>query len=177
MLATAVYFGVFGEIYSLFPGDQRRHLRRQIRHHQQRHVVHREGTASLLVPLASLVAARYGWQAVFIIAVALNATAALMAMFVIKPMRRAFILGNEAAVGRQGARRHGPPDRRSHCDPERGASGAPLFFANLEYKIPIKDSDSFRPSAATPGVDQDIRNVNITAAFFLSRVRNFARSN
>jgi MFS transporter, OFA family, oxalate/formate antiporter len=51
------------------------------------------------VPLASLVAARYGWQAVFIIAVALNATAALMAIFVIKPMRRAFILGNEAAVG------------------------------------------------------------------------------
>jgi MFS transporter, OFA family, oxalate/formate antiporter len=35
---------------------------------------------------------------VFIIAVGLNATAALMALFVIKPMRRAFILGNEAAV-------------------------------------------------------------------------------
>ena len=32
------------------------------------------------------------------IAVALNATAALMALFVIKPMRRAFILGNETAA-------------------------------------------------------------------------------
>jgi MFS transporter, OFA family, oxalate/formate antiporter len=30
------------------------------------------------------------------IAVALNTTAALMALFVIKPMRRAFILGSEA---------------------------------------------------------------------------------
>jgi MFS transporter, OFA family, oxalate/formate antiporter len=49
-----------------------------------------------LVPLASLVASHYGWQAVFVIAVALNATAALLALFVIKPMRRAFILGNEA---------------------------------------------------------------------------------
>jgi OFA family oxalate/formate antiporter-like MFS transporter len=57
-----------------------------------------KGTASLLVPLASLAAASYGWQAVFVIAVALNATAALMALFVIKPMRRAFILGNEAAA-------------------------------------------------------------------------------
>ena len=32
------------------------------------------------------------------IAVALNATAALLALFVIKPMRRAFIMGNEATV-------------------------------------------------------------------------------
>ena len=32
------------------------------------------------------------------IAVALNAIAALMALFVIKPMRRAFILGNETVA-------------------------------------------------------------------------------
>jgi OFA family oxalate/formate antiporter-like MFS transporter len=55
-----------------------------------------KGTASLLVPLASIIASSYGWQAVFVVAVALNATAALMAIFVIKPMRRAFILGHEA---------------------------------------------------------------------------------
>ena len=54
-----------------------------------------KGTAALLVPIASLIAASYGWQAVFVIAVALNATAALLALFVIKPMRRAFILGSE----------------------------------------------------------------------------------
>jgi OFA family oxalate/formate antiporter-like MFS transporter len=35
---------------------------------------------------------------VFVIAVALNATAALLALFVVKPMRRAFILGNEATA-------------------------------------------------------------------------------
>jgi OFA family oxalate/formate antiporter-like MFS transporter len=55
-----------------------------------------KGTASLLVPLASVVASNYGWQAVFVVAVGLNATAALLALFVIKPMRRAFILGNES---------------------------------------------------------------------------------
>jgi MFS transporter, OFA family, oxalate/formate antiporter len=34
-----------------------------------------KGTASLPAPLASLVAASYGWHAVFMIAVALNTTA------------------------------------------------------------------------------------------------------
>jgi OFA family oxalate/formate antiporter-like MFS transporter len=35
---------------------------------------------------------------VFAIVVGLNAIAALLALFVIKPMRRAFILGGEAAM-------------------------------------------------------------------------------
>ena len=42
------------------------------------------------------------------IAVALNATAALMALFVIKPMRRAFILGNETAAEQTAARSVSP---------------------------------------------------------------------
>jgi OFA family oxalate/formate antiporter-like MFS transporter len=50
-----------------------------------------KGTASLLVPLASILAASYGWSAVFIVAVALNVLAALSALFVIKPLRLAFI--------------------------------------------------------------------------------------
>jgi len=98
VLATAVYFGVFGEIYSLFPATSGDTFGAKFATTNNGMLYTAKGTASLLVPLASLVAARYGWQAVFIIAVALNATAALMAIFVIKPMRRAFILGNEAAI-------------------------------------------------------------------------------
>jgi OFA family oxalate/formate antiporter-like MFS transporter len=60
-----------------------------------------KGMASLLVPLASIVPASYGWQAVFVIAVTLNATAALLALFVIKPMPRAFILGKEVSMAVQ----------------------------------------------------------------------------
>ncbi|MGV7216549.1 oxalate/formate MFS antiporter, partial [Bradyrhizobium sp. UFLA05-112] len=52
----------------------------------------------LLVPLASVISATYGWKSVFVVAVALNATAALMAVFVIKPLRRSFILGKEAEM-------------------------------------------------------------------------------
>src|SRR5580698_1913233 len=98
VLATAVYFGVFGEIYSLFPATSGDTFGVKFATTNNGMLYTAKGTAALLVPLASLVAARYGWQAVFVIAVGLNATAALMALLVIKPMRRAFILGNEATT-------------------------------------------------------------------------------
>ncbi|WP_375783934.1 oxalate/formate MFS antiporter [Bradyrhizobium sp. Pha-3] len=98
VLATAVYFGVFGEIYSLFPATSGDTFGSKFATTNNGMLYTAKGTAALLVPAASVVAASYGWQAVFVIAVALNATAALMALFVIKPMRRAFINGNEAAA-------------------------------------------------------------------------------
>jgi OFA family oxalate/formate antiporter-like MFS transporter len=104
VLSTAVYFGVFGEIYSLFPATSGDTFGAKYATTNNGMLYTAKGTASLLVPLASLVSARYGWQAVFVIAVALNATAALMALFVIKPLRRAFILGNEATAVEAAAR-------------------------------------------------------------------------
>jgi OFA family oxalate/formate antiporter-like MFS transporter len=98
VLATAVYFGVFGEIYSLFPATSGDTFGSKFATTNNGMLYTAKGTASLLVPLASIVAASYGWQSVFVIAVALNATAALLALLVIKPMRRAFILGNEATT-------------------------------------------------------------------------------
>jgi OFA family oxalate/formate antiporter-like MFS transporter len=95
VLATAVYFGVFGEIYSLFPATSGDTFGAKFATTNNGMLYTAKGTASLLVPIASLIASHYGWQAVFVIAVALNASAALMAMFIIKPMRRAFILGSE----------------------------------------------------------------------------------
>jgi MFS transporter, OFA family, oxalate/formate antiporter len=104
VLATAVYFGVFGEIYSLFPATSGDTFGVKYATTNNGMLYTAKGTAALLVPLASLVSAKYGWQAVFVIGVALNATAALMALFVIKPLRRAFILGNEAAAAGAAAR-------------------------------------------------------------------------
>jgi OFA family oxalate/formate antiporter-like MFS transporter len=98
VLATAVYFGVFGEIYSLFPATSGDTFGAKYATTNNGMLYTAKGTASLLVPIASIVAASYGWQAVFAIVVALNAMAALLALFVIKPMRRAFILGNEATT-------------------------------------------------------------------------------
>ena len=96
MLATAVYFGVFCEIYSLFPATCGDTFGSKFATTNNGMLYTSKGTASLLVPLASVISAAYGWKAVFVVAVALNATAALMALFVIKPLRRSFILGKEA---------------------------------------------------------------------------------
>jgi OFA family oxalate/formate antiporter-like MFS transporter len=97
VLATAIYFGVFGEIYSLFPATSGDTFGAKYATTNNGMLYTAKGTAALLVPLASVVADSYGWQAVFIMAVGLNAAAALLALFVIKPMRRAFILGSEIA--------------------------------------------------------------------------------
>jgi MFS transporter, OFA family, oxalate/formate antiporter len=97
VLATGIYFGVFGEIYSLFPATTGDTFGAKFATTNNGMLYTAKGTAALLVPIASIVAASYGWQAVFVMAVGLNATAALLALLVIKPMRRAFILGNETA--------------------------------------------------------------------------------
>jgi MFS transporter, OFA family, oxalate/formate antiporter len=48
-----------------------------------------KGTASLLVPLGNvLMAATGSWTAVFVIAAVLNIIAAIMALAVLRPMRR-----------------------------------------------------------------------------------------
>jgi OFA family oxalate/formate antiporter-like MFS transporter len=104
VLATAVYFGVFGEIYSLFPATCGDTFGAKFATTNNGMLYTAKGTAALLVPIASIVSASYGWQAVFVIAVALNATAALMAIFVIKPLRRSFILGHEPAGAEQEAK-------------------------------------------------------------------------
>jgi MFS transporter, OFA family, oxalate/formate antiporter len=104
VLATAVYFGVFGEIYSLFPATSGDTFGAKYATTNNGMLYTAKGTAALLVPLASIVAASYGWQAVFVMAVGLNAAAALLALFVIKPMRRAFILGSEIAGPNANAR-------------------------------------------------------------------------
>ena len=98
VLATAVYFGVFGEIYSLFPATAGDTFGAKYATTNNGMLYTAKGTAALLVPLASIISAKFGWQAVFVVAVALNATAALTALFVIKPLRRAFILGSEATA-------------------------------------------------------------------------------
>jgi OFA family oxalate/formate antiporter-like MFS transporter len=98
VLSTAVYFGVFGEIYSLFPATAGDTFGAKYATTNSGMLYTAKGTASLLVPLASVISSHFGWQIVFVVAVGLNATAALTALFVIKPLRRAFILGSEIAA-------------------------------------------------------------------------------
>jgi len=88
VLITALFFGVFGEIYSLFPATAGDTFGAKFATTNNGMLYTAKGTASLLVPIASIVATDYGWSAVFAISVGANIIAALLALFVLKPMRR-----------------------------------------------------------------------------------------
>jgi MFS transporter, OFA family, oxalate/formate antiporter len=90
VVLTGVVFFAWGEIYSLFPSTCTDTFGTQYATANAGALYTAKGTASLLVPLANvLVAATGGWHGVFIVAAIMNAVAALMAWFVLRPMRRA----------------------------------------------------------------------------------------
>ena len=91
MLASALYFLVFGEIYSLFPATCGDTFGPKFAATNAGLLYTAKGTAALLVPLASVIAREHGWQAVFYITVGLNVTAALLALVVLRPLRARFI--------------------------------------------------------------------------------------
>jgi MFS transporter, OFA family, oxalate/formate antiporter len=96
---TALFFGVFGEIYSLFPATCGDTFGVKYATTNAGMLYTAKGTASALVPLASLTAAAYGWSAVFAVAVAFNLGAAFLALFVLKPLRARFLQRSPSTSG------------------------------------------------------------------------------
>ncbi len=87
VIFTALYFGVFGEIYSLFPATQADTFGSKYAASNAGMLYTAKGTASLLVPLAAYVAGAHGWNAVFWVAIGFNVIAAALALLALKPMR------------------------------------------------------------------------------------------
>ena len=87
VVLSGMVFFAWGEIYSLFPAtcaDAYGRLRRRQRGpalHRQRHRLAPGAAVSMLA------SGRGGWHPVFLIASAINFAAALMALFVLKPLR------------------------------------------------------------------------------------------
>lgn len=98
VLVSALFFAVFGEIYSLFPATCGDTFGSKYAATNAGMLYTAKGTASFMVPFASIIAASYGWHAVFSITVGLNALAALLAMFVLKPMRARYLPGVDAVT-------------------------------------------------------------------------------
>jgi OFA family oxalate/formate antiporter-like MFS transporter len=88
---SAMFFCVFGEIYSLFPATSGDTFGSRHAATNAGMLYTAKGTAALLVPLTSVVAAAYGWYAVLTLAVAFNIAAATLAIFVLKPLRSGFL--------------------------------------------------------------------------------------
>jgi OFA family oxalate/formate antiporter-like MFS transporter len=87
VLVSALYFGVFGEIYSLFPATQGDTFGAKFAAANAGMLYTAKGAASLLVPLATKIGVTHGWNTVFAIAMTFNLIAAALGLFVLKPMR------------------------------------------------------------------------------------------
>src|SRR5437763_6699711 len=87
VLVTALYFGVYGEIFSLFPATQGDTFGAKFAASNAGMLYTAKGAGALLVPIAAGISKTHGWGAVFSIAMTFNVIAGLLALFVLKPMR------------------------------------------------------------------------------------------
>jgi OFA family oxalate/formate antiporter-like MFS transporter len=96
VILSGLVFFAWGEIYSLFPAMCTDLFGKKFATVNYGLLYTAKGTASLLIPLSSLLfdATGKSWTAVFIVAAILNIIAALMALFVLKPMRQRFMAKN-----------------------------------------------------------------------------------
>jgi OFA family oxalate/formate antiporter-like MFS transporter len=99
VLLSGLVFFAWGEIYSIFPATTRDHFGQKYATTNYGMLYTAKGTASLLVPLASVITAKTGsWSAVLAIAATFNIIAALMAPFVLRPLRARSIRNDSAAT-------------------------------------------------------------------------------
>jgi OFA family oxalate/formate antiporter-like MFS transporter len=87
VLVTALYFGVYGEIFSLFPATQGDTFGSKFAAANNGMLYTAKGAGALLVPIAAGISKSHGWTAVFTIAMCFNLIAAALALFVLRPMR------------------------------------------------------------------------------------------
>ena len=88
VILTGIVFFAWGEIYSLFPATCGDTFGPKFAATNAGLLYTAKGTAALLVPLSSVITAATGsWHAVFMLASGMAALAALMALFVLKPLR------------------------------------------------------------------------------------------
>ena len=92
VILTGVVFFAWGEIYSLFPATCADTFGSKNAAGNAGLLYTAKGTASIFVPISSVIAAASGsWESVFFVGCGMNALAAIMAWWVLKPMRKTFM--------------------------------------------------------------------------------------
>ncbi len=100
VILSGLVFFAWGEIYSLFPSTNADTFGPKFAAANAGMLYTAKGTASLLVPLSSVLTAATGnWHAVFVIAAVMNIAAALIGWFILRPMRRAVIQRSMVPAG------------------------------------------------------------------------------
>ena len=88
VLLSGLVFFAWGQIFALFPATCTDIFGRKLAATNYGMLYTAKGTAALLVPLANVLTTATGsWTAVFAVASVLNIAAAILALFVLKPMR------------------------------------------------------------------------------------------
>ena len=92
VILSGLVFFAWGEIYSLFPSTNADTFGAKFAAANAGLLYTAKGTAALLVPFSSVLTTATGsWHAVFVVAGVMNIVAALLAWFVLRPMRRRLI--------------------------------------------------------------------------------------
>jgi MFS transporter, OFA family, oxalate/formate antiporter len=87
VVITGIYFGVYGEIFSLFPATQGDTFGAKFAAANAGMLYTAKGAGALLVPFAAAIAKANGWNTVFLIGMGFNLVAAVLALVALKPMR------------------------------------------------------------------------------------------
>jgi OFA family oxalate/formate antiporter-like MFS transporter len=99
VILSGLVFFAWGEIYSLFPSTTTDSFGTKFATANAGMMYTAKGMASVLVPFSSMLTEATGsWHAVFIAGCAMNVVAALMAWFVVRPVREAHIARTNAAL-------------------------------------------------------------------------------
>ncbi|MDE1957277.1 MAG: oxalate/formate MFS antiporter, partial [Betaproteobacteria bacterium] len=102
MIFAPLIFLCWGEIFSIFPALCGDTFGSKYATTNAGLLYTAKGTGSLLVPLASVLAATAGWGSVFGVAAVASIGAGLLARFVLAPMRRQWVL-EQAAISAKSA--------------------------------------------------------------------------
>jgi OFA family oxalate/formate antiporter-like MFS transporter len=106
MFFAAVTFLCWGEIFSIFPATCADTFGSKYAAANAGTLYTAKGTASMLVPLASVLSAIGSWNAVFIATATVSIAAGLCAKFVLAPMRKRWIDNTVAESSAYGASTH-----------------------------------------------------------------------
>ncbi len=94
VVLSGLVFFAWGEIYSLFPSLCGDIFGSKYAATNAGILYTAKGTAALVIPYTSVWAAHYGWKGAFYAAASLNIAAALLAIAVLKPLRRRYVAYN-----------------------------------------------------------------------------------
>jgi len=118
MTFAALIFLFWGEIFSIFPAICADTFGSKFAASNAGTLYTAKGTASLLVPVASVLAATGGWNLVFIVSAVITIAAGVSAKFVLAPMRARWIAASDPLVS--DATKSGGPSRLSTWPEQTG---------------------------------------------------------